>query len=445
MRNAGHDRRRWLHAQSRHALIPGGAHTYSRGDDQYPSAAPPLLARAKGPYVWDLEGRRLLDWGMGLRSVTLGYADERVDEAVVKALGLGVNLSRPVPEEFELAELMVEVIPNAEMVKFGKNGSDATAAAIRLARAYTRRSGVLRCRNDPFLGVHDWFIGSTVMNRGIPDQVKDLTRGFEYGDDESVRTAYEALEGDVAAIILEPAGCAGYDVAFLRKLREHASDWGCLLIFDETITGFRFSLGGVQQASGVAADLATFGKGMSNGFAISSVTGRRDIMELGGIQHDQERVFLMSSTYGSERVGLAAAQATIEIMDAEDVPTALWRTADVLVSGFRQCVGELGLDARIKFEGLTLLPKVSFLGVDKRPDPWLKALVQQEMVSRGVLVPPYFMSVSQSHGDLEVEMTLSAFQSALEGVLSSIEAGTERELLVGDGVHNVFRRFNEEY
>lgn len=428
----------------RHALIPGGAHTYSRGDDVYPACAPPVLVRGKGAHVWDLADRHYLDWGMGLRSVILGYADERVDRAVSECLSLGVNLSRPVPEEFVLAQLLADCIPSAEMVKFGKNGSDATAAAVRLSRAYTGRNGILRCSDDPFLGVHDWFIGSTVMNRGIPEAVSRLTRGFSYGSLGSVVEAHAALEGDVAAIILEPVGLQGMNVGFLVELRAFAERQGLVLIFDETITGFRLAVGGAEELTGVSPDLSTFGKGIANGFALSALTGRRDIMQLGGTDHDEDRVFLMSSTYGSERVGLAAGLKTLEVMIEDEVPNYLSKAADRLISGFSGLVDSHGLKDLIRVGGTQLLPRVDFQDASGREDPWLKTLFQQEMLEEGILIPPYFASFARAHGEAEISRTLESMDRTLAFIASRASSASFREFVNGHPVRKVFRRRNAD-
>ena len=430
--------------QWRHSLIPGGAHTYSRGDDVYPACAPPVLVRGKGAHVWDLDDRCYLDWGMGLRSVILGYADERVDGAVSECLSLGVNLSRPVPEEFQLAELLTECIPSAEMVKFGKNGSDATSAAIRLSRAYTGRNGILRCADDPFLGVHDWFIGSTVMNRGIPEAVSQLTRGFLYGSMESVAEAYAALLGDVSAIILEPVGLQGLNLQFLTELSLFAKRHSIVLIFDETITGFRLAVGGAQEFTGVSPDLSTFGKGIANGFALSALAGRRDIMKLGGFDHNEDRVFLMSSTYGSERVGLAAGLKTLEVTIEEKVPNDLSAAAERLMSGFSGLVDSLGLNDLIRVGGTPLLPRVDFQTRNGCDDPWLKTLFQQEMLNDGILIPPYFASFAQAHGGPEIDRTLEAMSRTLASIEARASSTSFREFVNGHPVRKVFRRRNAD-
>ena len=431
----------WTHAR-RHSLIPGGAHTYSRGDDQYPALAPEILVRGKGCQVWDQFDNRYLDWGMGLRSVILGYADVEVDQAAFEAAKKGINLSRVTIDELELAQLLTEIIPGAEMVKFGKNGSDATAAAIRLARAFTGRDLILRCRDNPFLGVHDWFIGSTVMNRGIPRSVADLTKTFAYNDLDEIDELINCFAGKVAAIILEPVGFQSPNPGYLVELKRRANDNGIVLIFDETITGFRLSIGGAQSYYGVTPDLSTFGKALANGYPLSALVGRREIMELGGIEHTSDRVFVMSSTYGAERASIAAGMTTIRKLQDSSILADNANVAENLVNSVRHSIDLFGLNNRIRVEGLSLLPKVTFLDDSQGEDFLLKTLFMQEMVIRGCLLPPYFMSVCAAHRQDELEITASAIHESLDFISNSGALDSPRDFVKGAEVKPVFRSKN---
>ena len=423
----------------RHSLIPGGAHTYSRGDDQYPENAPEILDRGKGCRVWDQYGRSFLDLGMGLRSIILGYADDEVDQAAYRAAKRGINLSRVTVDELELAHLLTEIIPSAEMVKFGKNGSDATAAAIRLARAYTGRDLVLRCRDNPFLGVHDWFIGSTVMNRGIPKSVSDLTIAFGYNDLDEINELIKKFGKDTAAIILEPVGFEAPEPGYLLALKELANKNGIVLIFDETITGFRLAIGGAQSLYGVIPDLSTFGKALANGYPLSALVGRREIMELGGIRHSSDRVFLMSSTYGAERASLAASMVTVRKLRESDILKSNAIIAEKLVESFRHSIEVFGLKNRVQIEGLPLLPKVTFWDRNKNEDFALKTLFMQEMVKQECLLPSYFMSICASHRLVELEIITTAIKNTLDFISNSGALDRPRDFLKGKEVKPVFR------
>lgn len=379
---------------------------------------------------------------MGLRSVILGYADAEVDEAAFTAARSGNNLSRVTPDELEVAELLTEVIPGAEMVKFGKNGSDATAGAIRLARAATGRDIILRCSGSSFLGVHDWFIGSTVMSRGVPVQVRNLTQTFPYNDVDALSVALDRWSGSVAAVILEPVGVELPAEGYLQQVKNLTHDAGALLIFDETITGFRIDVSGAQSAFGVIPDLGTFGKAMANGYPLSALVGLAQFMKLGGIDHDEERVFLMSSTYGAERPSLAACRVTINRLRDGKVLSGNRRFAEGLMAGFRQLIERHGLADRILTSGLDLLPLVRFQSIEGEEDNHLKTLFMQEMVSEGILMAPYFMSMSAAHREDEVTRTLEAADSVLCRMARWIEDGSATSRLEGERVRAVFRKRN---
>ena len=300
-------------------LIPGGAHTYSKGDDQFPENAPALLERGLGCYTWDPDGNRWLDYGMGLRSVILGHAHEPVLAAVRAQLERGSNFTRPSPIEGELAEQLQELIPCAQMSKFTKNGSDATSAAVRLARAYTGRDLVAASKTNPFYSFDDWWIGSTPVSSGIPRAVGELTLLFDFNDLASLQALFDAHPGGIACVILEPVALEPPRPGFLEAVVALGHKNGALVIFDEMITGFRYHLSGAQGLYGVLPDLATYGKALANGFSVSAVCGSKEVMRLGGLEHDRDRVFLLSATHGAETHALAAALATLAALRANDV------------------------------------------------------------------------------------------------------------------------------
>ena len=262
-----------------HTLIPAGAHTYSKGDDQFPSNAPGFIVKGKGCYVWDIDGNKYLDWGMGLRSVILGHAYPRVVDAAKEQLKNGSNFTRPSPLEYELAELLHKILPSAEMVKLAKNGSDVNDAAIRLARAHTGRDKIAYCKDHPFFSVGDWFIGTTACNAGIPKSITDLSVSFKYNDVESVKAMFEQNPNQIACVIMEAATVDQPKDDFLNKVKEIAHQHGAVFILDEVITGFRYNLGGAQKHFNVNPDLTTFGKGIANGFSVSALVGKKEIME----------------------------------------------------------------------------------------------------------------------------------------------------------------------
>jgi len=442
-----------------HRAIPGGAHTYSRGDDQYPSIAPPLLERGKGAYVWDTHGNRYLDYVMALRAVTIGYADPRVNAAAIAEIEKGVNLSRASLTELEAAELICATVPSAEMVKFGKNGSNVTTAAVKLARAYTGRRYVCIPRQHPFFSFDDWFIGTTQVQRGVAMEQAGLTLVFDYNDLASLKRLFEEHPNEIAAVMLEPATHItpraaagggtfgeGYDVnprtahGFLHDVAELTRAEGALLIFDEMITGFRWHLEGAQTYFGVKPDLATFGKAMANGFALAALVGRRDVMEVAAIDKPgTERTFLLSTTHGGEMPALGAFIAAARINREEDVPGHLWRYGATIRDGFAQVAARHGLTNHVYTQGPPIALHFVTCGPDGEPDAAMRTLFVQEMVRRGVLMPA--IVISQAHGEAELAQTLDALDGAFAIYARALGEGVGK-YLQGDPVKPVFRKYN---
>jgi glutamate-1-semialdehyde 2,1-aminomutase len=417
-----------------HRAIPAGCHTYSKGDDQFPANAPAFIVSGQGCRVTDPDGRRYLDWGMGLRSVVLGHAYPRVVDAAREQLALGSNFTRPAPLELELAERLIELIPAAEMVKLAKNGSDVTTAAVRLARAFTGRDMVALPREHPFYSFDDWFIGTTVVDAGVPKDVTALSATWSYGDLDSLRELFARHPGRIAAVITEVATDAHPPEGFLEGVRELTEREGALLIFDEMITGLRWDLAGAQHYYGVTPDMATFGKALANGFSVSALVGRRDVMELGGLEHDRERVFLLSATHGGETHALAAALATLDEMAEQDVTAHLWRIGEALQRGLNAAAERAGVAEHVVARGLPCSPVLAF------GDAGLRTLFLQETCARGVLIP--YIAPSFSHGDAEVEETVAAAEAAFEAVARVAGGEPLESLLEGPIVKPVFRRYN---
>jgi glutamate-1-semialdehyde 2,1-aminomutase len=425
--------------QKGHALIPGGAHTYAKGDDQYPELAPGFLVKGKGCHVWDVDGNEFIEYGMGLRSVTLGHAYEPVVEAAYRQMLQGINFTRPSPVEVELAEKMVTLIDSAEMVKFAKNGSDVTTAAVKLARAYTGRDLVAICAEHPFFSVDDWFIGATETAAGIPKVIQDLTVKFHYNDVDSVQALFERYPGQIACLVMEPEKTDPPVDDFLHKVQGICQQNGALLVLDEIITGFRYHLGGLQKQYNLKPDLSTFGKAMGNGFSISALVGRREIMELGGLHHPKERVFLLSTTYGAETHCLAAALETIRIFEQEHVVEYLYRQGERLATGINQAVKELGLEGYFGVAGKPCNLVYYTRDQDQKPSQPFRTLFLQETIKRGVILPS--LVVSYSHTDADIERTIEAIAASLVVYRSALEDGIDR-YLVGRSVKPVNRKFN---
>ncbi|HEY2548892.1 MAG TPA: glutamate-1-semialdehyde 2,1-aminomutase [Candidatus Acidoferrum sp.] len=422
-----------------HALIPGGAHVYAKGDDQYPVNAPGFIVRGNGCHVWDSDGNEFIEYGMGLRSVSLGHGYPSVVEAAHRQMLCGSNFSRPSPVEAECAEILASFIPSAEMVKFSKNGSDVTTAAVKLARAYTGRDMVAVCADQPFFSVDDWFIGSTPFSAGIPKAIRDLTVKFRYNDLESLRQLFLQFPGRIACVILEAETALAPALGFLEGLQDLVRANGAVFILDEMITGFRWHLGGAQSYYGLHPDLSTFGKAMANGFSVAALAGRRELMELGGLHHDKERVFLLSTTHGSETHGLAAAIETMRVYRSEGVIEHLYRQGERLRKEINGVSKSLGLDEHFKVLGKAPNLVYATLDESKKNSQSFRALFLQETLQQGLLMPS--LVVSFSHSDEDIDRTIDGIGKALRVYRNALEQRVEK-YLVGRPLKPVFRKFN---
>jgi glutamate-1-semialdehyde 2,1-aminomutase len=421
-------------------LIPGGAHTYSKGDDQFPSNAPRIIDRGLGCRLWDADNNEFVDMAMSLGTTVLGHAYEPVLAAVRKELGRGVNFCRPSVIEGELAEIICDLIPSAEMVKFGKNGSDAVTAAVKLARAYTGRKYVARCSADPFNAIHDWFIGSTEVNRGVPIEVQALTLKFDYNDLASCQDLFNKFPDEIACFILEPVSFIPPEADFLQRLKELCEKNGALLIFDEVVSGFRFALGGVQEMIGVTPHLSAFGKAMANGFSVSALVGQREFMRLGGGDHDQERVFLLSTTYGGETHSLAAAIACISELRRLDAISHFWKTGQALMDGVNRVAAEVGAESYISTTGYGCKPGFAFRDENGEVSALARTVFLQETIKKRLLMP--YVVPSLAHTPEVIEFALDAIRHALLVVKNSAEGPGLASVLKGSCVKPVFRKFN---
>ncbi|MGP3712423.1 glutamate-1-semialdehyde 2,1-aminomutase [Brucella sp. RRSP16] len=430
-----------LLASKAHALIPGGCHTYAKGDDQYPVLAPGFIQRGSGSHVFDVDGHEYIEYGMGNRAVGLGHAYPPVVRAVRDALQDGCNFTRPSAIEVECAESFLELIDSADMVKFCKDGSDATSGAVRLARAYTGRDMVACCADHPFLSTDDWFIGTTKMNAGIPASVSALTATFRYNDIASVQAVFDDYPGRIAAIILEPAKADEPQDNFLREARRIAHENGALFILDEMITGFRWHLRGAQKLYDVEPDLSCFGKALGNGFAISALAGKAEYMQLGGlIQTEHPRVFLLSTTHGAETHAMAAAIATMTIYRDEPVIERLYEQGSKLAAGVNAAIAAHGLQNHVRLFGRPCCLAYGTLDEAGQPSQAFRTLFLQETIRRGVLMPS--LVVSYTHSDTDIARTVDAIDGALGIYVRALNDGVG-SYLTGRPSQVVYRRFNE--
>lgn len=416
-----------------HNLIPGGAHTYARGADQYPEQMAPILVRGKGARVWDVDGNEFVEYGMGLRSVTLGHGYEPVVRAATLAAADGMSFSRPTELELLAAQDFLDLVPGADMVKFAKNGSDATSAAVRLARAVTGRTTIAVC-DQPFFSVDDWFIGTTDMAGGIPtvDTVK-----FAYNDLDALAAT---LAGDtVAAVFLEAATAMAEPLpGYLEGVRALCDRHGTLLVFDEMITGFRWAAGGAQAVYGVTPDLSCWGKAMGNGFPISALAGKREYMELGGLRTDHDRVFLLSTTHGPETASLAAFRAVVHAYRAEDPITRMEQAGRDLADGVNSVAEGLGIAEYLQVRGRPSCLIFRTLDAEGAPSQAFRTLFLQELLEHGVLGQSFVTSAA--HDADAIAATIAACAAAAPVYRRALERGTVDGLLRGRPVAPALRR-----
>ncbi|MEQ3549122.1 glutamate-1-semialdehyde 2,1-aminomutase [Pseudonocardia nematodicida] len=427
---------------SLHRLVPGGAHTFAKGSDQYPEGMAPVLVRGEGARVTDVDGNEFVEYGMGMRAVTLGHGYRPVVDAVRAVLGDGLSFSRPTELELAAAEDFLGLVPGADMVKFGKNASDATSAAVRLSRAATGRDLVAFCSDQPYFSSQDWFVGTLPVNSGVPEATRNLGRPFPYNDLPALRSLLEQHEGRIACVILEAATAMNEPApGYLEGVRALCSEHGTVLVFDETITGFRWSPHGAQGVYGVTPDLSTWGKAMGNGFPIAALAGRRELMELGGLNTDRERVFLLSSTNGAETVSLAAFRAVVRAYTETDPVATMERQGAALAAGVAEVVAEAGLGEYLDTAGRPSCMVFRTRDTDGNPSQPMRTLFLAETLLRGVLGQSYV--ISAAHTDDDVARTVEAVRGALPAYRKALESGRPEDLFSGRPVAPAHRRYAE--
>ena len=442
-------------------VIPGGSHTYSRGADTYPSNAPAILKKGKGVYVFDNKGKKFLDYGMGLRSVNIGYSETSINKAAIKGIKYGNNLTRPSNIELEAAQLFTSTIKEADMVKFTKNGSTAVTAAVKLARAYTGKKIVLRCAEQPFFSFDDWFIGSTNVPRGVTDETRKLTKLFHYNNIDSLEKSILKYKNKVACVVLEPSStecpkikkndtsCCHRAVCnrnfkkenhFLKQVEKVCKKNKIIFILDEMITGFRWHLKGAQHFYGVKPDLSAFGKAMANGFSVAAICGKRKIMELGSITNKkEERVFLLSTTHGAEMNGLSAFIETVKFLKKNNVIKQNWKYGEKLILEGNQIAKNLGIGEYFYFSGIACSPFYVCLDKNKNNSLEFRTLFIQEMLNNKILFP--WIAISYNHSDKTLKKTLTALEKSLKVYKKALNFGVNR-FIKGHVVKPVFRKYN---
>lgn len=411
------------------AKIPLASQTFSKSYLQFVNGCSPLFAaRAKGARIWDVDGNEYIDFINGLLPVILGYQYQAVDNAIKKQLAKGIIFSLSSPLEYELAQLLIKHIPCAEMVRFGKNGSDVTTGAVRLARAITGREHIAACG---YHGWHDWYIGSTVKNLGVPKSTRNLTHIFTYNNIASLKMIFKRYKNKVAAVIMEPMNYVEPQDNFLRKVKTLARKNGTLLIFDEIITGFRFGLGGAQKLFKVTPDLATFGKSMANGMPISALVGKRKYME-------KIPDIFYSFTFGGEVLSIAAAIATIKEMEKKKVIPYIWRLGTVLQNGTNKLIKKYGLSDIMRVSGKPCWQVFIISPTKKYTNLEIKSFLQQELFQAGFLWHGQH-NMSFSHTKKDIIRLLNVYDKIFACLKILLAEGKLKENLRGAPITNIFK------
>ena len=408
--------------------IPLGAQTFSKSMTQFPRGVSPYFARsASGATLTDVDGNEYLDFVNALAAVLIGYGDPEINAAIREQLDNGVSFTLSHELEVEVAERLIRLIPCAERVRFGKNGSDVTAAAVRLARAHTGCERIAICG---YHGWQDWYIGSTTRDLGVPEAVKALSHSFRYNDADSLAAVLGEFPGEFAAVILEPLGAQMPSPGFLETVAELTRDAGALLIFDEIVTGFRVNLGGAQALTGVTPDLATFGKGLANGLPLSAIVGRTDVMTL------MEEIFF-STTFGGETLSLAAARAVLDRLERDQIPEQLSALGEKLCDGLREIIA--GADGGTVFS-VSGHPSWSYLNIaatGKSSQPEIKTLLLQELFSRGILFLGTH-NLSAAHTEEDIDRLLEVYRDLVPSVARAALDGKARALLRTEPLESLF-------
>jgi len=410
--------------------IPLASQTFSKSAMMFPRGAAPLfIERGDGAYVWDVDGNRYIDYVLGLMPVVLGYRDPDVDAAICKQLEKGITFSLPSKLESELAEKLISLIPSAEMVRFGKNGSDVTSAAIRLARAYTGRD---RIAVAGYHGWHDWYIGTTTRNLGVPEEVQKLSSKFQFNDLESLECLLKESPKGYAAVILEPAGVCEPDAGFLEGVRRLTEEYGVILVFDEIITGFRVDMGGAQKKYNVTPDLSTFGKAMANGMPLSAIVGKKKIMQM------MSDIFF-SGTFGGETLSIAASLATLNKLENIEAPTTFIQVGNRIEIEINKIINELKLSDVFSMEGVDWWPRLVIKDHEYANQLEITTLLRQELIAHGVLFGGGY-NISVSHNsDKVIKETVGAMRNALQLLQGYLSVQNPMKYLRGKMIQPVFQ------
>ncbi len=413
-------------------VTPIGSQTYSKSYRYFcEGISPSFIEKGEGAYLWDVDGNKFLDFVCALGPITIGYNDKGINEAIIKQLDKGIIFSQPAEVSVRLAQKLVEIIPCAEMVRFVKNGSDATSSAVRLARAFTGKEIILA---SGYHGMQDWYIGSTKNNKGIPKAVCELTKAFDYNNLENLEALLIEHKDQVAAVILEPIQGNGPNEGYLAAVKDLAHKHGALLIFDEVVSGFRYALGGAQELYNVRPDLVAFGKGMANGMPISAVAGKREILELIGT----EGVFI-STTFGGETLSMVAALETISRLESKESYKHIWELGEMMLSGIKNLIDQYELHGVVESFGLAPHCGVVFEGAGQLDYLEISSIFQQRMVQESILTVG-INNINLSHTKEDIQLYLNAVDLAFKDIRGAIQEGTVANIMKGKLINPIFKR-----
>jgi glutamate-1-semialdehyde aminotransferase len=422
-----------------HNLIPGGAHTYSKGDDQFPILSPAAITHGEGAYVWDVDGNKFIECLGGLASVSLGHAYKPVVERVIKELHKGNNFSRPSIIEAEIAERFLDMVKVHDMIKFAKNGSVVTTAAVKLARAYTGKKLVARPIDHPFYSYDDWFIGSTDVKSGIPSDIQALTVTYQSDNLQSLIDLFNKYPNQIACVISEPEKFNVLPENYLSDAIELAHKNGALWIMDEMITGYKTDFPGSMSKYKVVPDMTTWGKGIANGFSFCCLTGKKEVMELGGIRNaGTEKLFLISTTHGGETSSIAAALATMDEFEKNNVVAYNQQIGQMFIDKSKALIASHGLQNSIKNMQFNWHASLGYFDNEVNNSFGLRTLLHQELIKRGVLFQGVFCP-HFSHTEEQVNYIIDAMNESLPIYKKALDEGFEK-YLVGNPIKPVFRK-----
>ena len=436
------------HKVNLHNFIPGGSHTYSKGDDQFPSNAPKFIIKGKGSYVWTEKNKKYLDCSFGLSSVTLGHAFSPIIKKVKKELNFGSNFQRPSIKEYDAAKQFLDLVPFHDRIKFAKNGSTLTTAAVKLARAKTNRPFVAVPSNHSFYSYDDWYIGITKCNRGVPKQISKLTKTFIGCDIKSLKNLFKKYRGKIACVITEPelpmcnrtCECKKNVKDYLKEVSALTKAEGSILIIDEMVTGFKSSFPGSAVKFGIRPDMITWGKSISNGFSFSALTGSKEVMDLGSLKKNQSKVFLISTTHGAETHSIVAAQETISFFKKKRVVEYKKSVGKYFIASVQKLIHKHNLSNYIKIIECDWFPQFIFYNKRKKICNGMKTVFLQEMIRRKILFQGYFIP-SYSHNKLQIKKICNAIDHSL-GIYKMALSDGFKKYLKGHVVKPVFRKFN---